>query len=80
MTGKPNPLTGMADEPGQSYGIGSRLTCAKCGISPRIIKASGGVNGEPVTVDVTCHGSKATRSIAKDQLVFQQYFFEDEAT
>lgn len=80
MTGKPNPLTGMAEDPGKSYGIASRLTCAKCGCAPTIIKASGGVGGELVALEVTCHGSKESRSIAKDQLVFQQYFFESEAT
>lgn len=71
-----NALTGMAEDPGKSYSIASRLTCKKCGTSPTIIKAEG---RDPVMVEVTCHGAKEGRSIPRAELVYQQYFFESEA-
>lgn len=67
----------MAQDPGQSYSIASRLTCAKCGGTPKILSAEG---RDPVIVTATCscHGKKETKSIAKQELIFQQYFFEGE--
>ena len=69
-----NPLTGMADEPGQSYSIASRLSCGKCGGTPKIIKAEG---TDTVIIEVTCCGFKESRSIARAELTFQQVFFND---
>lgn len=71
-----NPLSGMNEQPGQSYSIASRLTCAKCGVTPTIIRAEG---RDPVVLDVTCHGAKESRAIPKSELTFQQFFFNDEA-
>lgn len=68
-----NPLSGMAENPGESYSIASRLTCAKCGKTPAIVSAEG---RDPMLIKVACHGMEEMRSIPRKELTFQQYFFE----
>jgi hypothetical protein len=67
---------GMNSEPMQSYSIADRLICAKCRRQPSIVKAEG---TGPVLITVSCHGSQETKSIEKNELVFDQVFFENDA-
>lgn len=70
------PEVGMNEEPCASYGLGSRLRCARCGGQPRIMRVDG--NG-PVTITASCCGQTETRTLEKKELTFTQYFFEEEA-
>ncbi len=65
-------LEGMNPEPAASYGIASRLICARCGIAPMIIRAEG---RDPVMLDVTCHGSKESPRDRVQGFEFQSILF-----
>jgi len=68
------PGEGMNENACASYGLGSRLRCARCGGQPRILSATGIEN---VTVSVACCGQQETRTIERKELTFTQYFFEE---
>lgn len=69
--GMPN---GMAENPGESYSLQSRLVCATCWIEPTIKKCTG---SDLLTVTVQCHGKEETKTFEKSKLVFTQKFFEE---
>lgn len=71
--------SGMAQDPGQSYSLQSRLVCAKCWCEPRIVDPHKITNDNSgmLTITVECHGEKQTRMIERSQLTQTQKFFED---
>jgi hypothetical protein len=64
----------MAENPGESYSLASRLVCAKCWCEPRIVNAST-IKGSDFDVTVECHGERETRHLTRSMLVFTQKFF-----
>ncbi len=64
---------GLNPAPMRSHSLQSRLLCAKCFVEPTIVNASG---TDVVTLTVSCHGEKETRTIPKSDFTFTQRFFE----
>lgn len=71
--------SGMAEHPGQSHSLASRLVCAKCGIEPEIVNPAGIKMAAQIQITVRCHGETDTKTIEKSRLLFTQRFFEAKA-
>jgi hypothetical protein len=67
---------GMAENPGESYSLGSRVICGKCGVTPQIKDAAKITGPGPYQVTALCHGEEETKFIERSQLVFTTVFFE----
>lgn len=64
---------GMAPDIGGNTALASRLVCATCWTTPKILKAH--ADHGQITVTVECHGQQETKILQKSDLVFTAKFF-----
>jgi hypothetical protein len=67
-------MLGLNPDPGMSYALADRFTCAICGNSPKVKSVEG---SGPITVALECCGKTHKGSYTKEQLVFTQLLFKE---
>lgn len=70
-------MAGMAENPMESYALGDRFICDKCGETPRVLNGKDIEGGGPYTIKLKCHGETDVVTVAREELVHLQHAFKD---